>query len=104
MTAFRFSRRAEADLLSIGVYTLQTWGEVQTARYMNELEACCHMLAANPTLGRACDHVLPGLRRLEHERHVVFYLQEPGGIFISRILHQRMLPERHAIDDEEHEP
>jgi len=102
MAAFRFSRRAEADLLSTGLYTLHTWGEVQTARYMNELEACCHMLAANPNLGRVCDHVLPGLRRMEHERHVVFYLQG-AGILISRILHQRILPERHAIDDEEDE-
>ena len=102
MAAFRFSRRAEADLLSIGVYTLHTWGEEQTARYLNELEACCHMLAANPTLGRVCNHVLTGLRRLEHERRVVFYLQG-AGILISRILHQRILPERHAIDDEEHE-
>jgi hypothetical protein len=28
---FRFSRRAEADLLSIGEYTLRKWGETQAA-------------------------------------------------------------------------
>jgi hypothetical protein len=32
---------------------------------------------------------------------VVFYRQERGGILVSRILHERMLPERHAIDDRE---
>jgi toxin ParE1/3/4 len=99
--AFRFSRRAEADLLSIGLYTLRTWGEVQAARYINELEACCQMLARNPALGRACDEVRPGLRRMEHGKHIVFYRQKPGGILVSRILHQRMLPERHVIDDED---
>ena len=64
MAAFRFSGRAEADLLSIGAYTLRTWGEDQTIRYINDLEACCRMLADNPALGRACENVRPGLRRM----------------------------------------
>ena len=55
MAAFRFSRRAEADLLSIGDYTLRTWGDDQTTRYLGELEACCQLLADNPALGRRCD-------------------------------------------------
>ena len=101
MAAFRFTRRAEADLLSIGAYTLRTWGEDQTIRYLDDLEACCQMLADNPTLGRVCDDVRPGLRRMERGRHVVFYREDAGGILVSRILHQRMLPERHAIDDKD---
>jgi plasmid stabilization system protein ParE len=47
---FRFSRRAEADLLSIADYTLREWGKAQTARYIDELEDCCQMLADNPAL------------------------------------------------------
>ena len=99
MAAFRFSRRAEADLLGIGAHTLRTWGEDQAIRYLDDLEACCQMLADNPMLGRACDDVRPGLRRMERGRHVVFYREDTGGILVSRILHQRMLPERHAIDE-----
>jgi plasmid stabilization system protein ParE len=34
-------------------------------------------------------------------RHVVFYREDTRGILVSRILHQRMLPEGHAIDDAE---
>jgi plasmid stabilization system protein ParE len=34
---FRLSRLAEADLLSIGVYTVRTWGEAQTIPYIDEL-------------------------------------------------------------------
>jgi plasmid stabilization system protein ParE len=41
VAAFHFSRRAEADLLEIGSYTLQTWGIDQTIRYIDQLEACC---------------------------------------------------------------
>jgi toxin ParE1/3/4 len=99
VAAFRFSRRAEEDLLSIGAYTLRVWGEAQTDRYLGELEACCQLLAENPGLGRPCDYVRTGLRRMEHGKHVVFYHPEPGGILVSRLLHQGMLPGSHAIDD-----
>jgi toxin ParE1/3/4 len=101
---FRFSRRAEADLLSIGDYTLHKWGKPQALRYLAELEACCETLAANPAMGRRCDHVRRGLRRHEHGKHVLFYREERGGILVSRILHQRMLPERHDLDEEDAEP
>jgi plasmid stabilization system protein ParE len=48
-----------------------------------------------------CDTFALGLRRMERSKHVVFFRCEAGGILVSRILHQRMLPERHAIDDED---
>jgi toxin ParE1/3/4 len=100
VAGFRFSRRAEADLLSIiADYTLRTWGEAQADRYIGELETFCQMLADNPALGRPCDDIRPGLRRMEHGKHVVFYrLQKPGGTLVVRILHHRMLPKRQAID------
>jgi toxin ParE1/3/4 len=96
---FRFSRRAEADLLSIGDYTLRTWGKAQASRYLAGLEVLCQALADNSALGRACDDVRPGLRRLEHGKHVVFYRQELTGILVSRILHQSMLPDKHDTGD-----
>ena len=99
MALFRFSRRAEADLLSIGAYTVRTWGENQAIRYIDDLEASCQMLADNPALGRSCDDVRPGVRRMECGRHVVFYREDARGILVSRILHQRMLPDRQAIDE-----
>jgi toxin ParE1/3/4 len=101
MALLRFSRRAEADLLSIGAYTFRTWGQDQTIRYIDELEACCLVLAGNPALGRSCDDVRRGLRRMECGRHVVFYRQDAGGILVSRILHQRILPERHAFGEDD---
>ena len=100
MPIARYSRRAEADLLDIGAYTLDTWGTQQAVRYLNELETCCERLANEPSRGRPCDEIRPGLQRFEHGRHVVFYRQARGGILVSRILHQRMLPERHDMDDD----
>lgn len=100
MAACRFSRLAESDLIGIANYTLRTWGEDQTAKYIDDLEACCRRLTDNPSSGRSADHVRRGLRRMEQGKHVVFFRREPGGIIVSRILHERMLPERHPIDDE----
>jgi toxin ParE1/3/4 len=98
---FRFSHRAEADLFNIALYTFRTWGQTQTDRYVRQLEDCCQLLADNPALGRPCDEIRPGLRRMKQGKHVVFYREEPGGILISRILHQRMLPENQAIEDQD---
>jgi plasmid stabilization system protein ParE len=50
VATFRFSSRAEADLLEIGAYTLHKWGEDQTIRYIDDLETCCQQLADNPEL------------------------------------------------------
>ena len=101
MATYRFTRAAEADLMSIGMYTVRTWGLAQSERYLNDLEACCRRLADDPAAGRSCDHVRPGLRRMEQGKHVVFFRREPRGILVFRILHERMLPERHVIDEED---
>ena len=104
MARFRFSHRAEADLFNIGLYTFRTWGAIQTDRYIRQLEDCCQLLADNPTLGRPCDEIRPELRRMKQGKHVVFFRKELGGILISRILHQSMLPEKQAFDDEDDTP
>jgi toxin ParE1/3/4 len=98
---FRFSHRAEADLVGIGDHTLRTWGEVQAVRYLDALDAFCQVLAGNPSLGRSCEHIRRGLRRIESGQHVVFYRADARGILISRILHKRMLPDRYSMDDDD---
>lgn len=99
MATVRFSRDAKADLLSIGAYTLQTWGPAQAERYLDGLERCAKLLAGNPLLGRPCEWIRPGLYRFEKGRHVLFYRRQEDGILVSRILHQSMLPEHHSFED-----
>jgi toxin ParE1/3/4 len=55
------------------------------------------MLADNPMMGPSCDVISRGLRRMASGRHIIFYREAPNGILVSRILHQRMLPEKHDI-------
>ena len=100
MATIRFARLAEADLLDIGLYTNQTWGRKQCNRYLRQLEERCRQLADDPTRGRSCDEIRPGLRRIRVGKHVVFYREEPGGILVSPILHERMLPEKQAMEEE----
>jgi toxin ParE1/3/4 len=99
MPTLQFSRSARADLLNIGAYTLQVWGVAQAESYLAGLEGCAKLLADNPLLGRPCDWICPGLYRFEKGRHVFFYRCQDDGILISRILHQRMLPEQQPFED-----
>jgi toxin ParE1/3/4 len=91
---------ARADLKSISQFTFRTWGEEQANRYIRELRDCARMLAQSPMLGRRCDTVRPGYRRMEQGSHVIFYRQQGTGIFIGRILHQSMLTQKHVIEEE----
>jgi plasmid stabilization system protein ParE len=61
------------------------------------------MLADNPALGRSCQQILPGLRRMVHGKHAIFDRRETAGILVSRILHQRMLPSPSVFDDQDQE-
>lgn len=74
MAVFRFSVRAESDLMDITHYTLRVWGEDQALRYLNELEATCQQLA-------------------------IFYRRDPQGVLVCRILHRRTLPEWQPVTD-----
>jgi toxin ParE1/3/4 len=98
MATVQFSEGAKADLLRIGAFTIESWGAAQAERYLDGLEQCAKMLAGNPSLGRACAWIRPGLRRFEKGRHVVFYRRAGEGILISRVLHQSMLPEEQGCE------
>lgn len=95
---YRLSRAADADLKYIARYTFNTWGEDQTRRYIDDLRSCIEKLTVSPMMGRACDHIRPGFRRMEQGKHVILYRPEGNGVFISRILHQRMLPGKHILE------
>lgn len=82
-------------MLDIANYTLDNWGLDQAVRYTNRLYDDFDLLAGQPSLGRACESLAPGLRRFEVDKHVVFYLPAPAGILVVRIFHQSVLPMPH---------
>jgi toxin ParE1/3/4 len=86
------SVEAADDIDEIAAYTTNTWGWRQADHYLAKLEDGLDLLARNPSIGRSSDSIEAGLRRFEIGKHVVFYLPEPDGILVVRVLHQRMLP------------
>ncbi len=92
MRTYKLTRKANSDLREILLYTTDTWGDEQADRYLGLLLEGFDLIAQKPGLGRACDLLYPGLRRLERGKHVIFYRQDRNGVVISRILHQRRLP------------
>ncbi len=95
MAKFRLTKAARADLGEIARYTLERWGDHQRKRYLSQLDARFRQLARNPTHGIASDEIRPGYWRCSEGRHVIFYRIEDGTVEIIRVLHARMLPERH---------
>jgi toxin ParE1/3/4 len=95
---YRLSTLARLDLVEIADYTVDTWGLEHAERYLDSLEACFRSLVGNPGLGRPCEKIRKGLRRFEHEKHVIFYRSDEDGIFIVRILHHAMLPDPRLME------
>lgn len=87
----RYSTVAEQDLQNIIDYTVAQWGEAQADNYLSNLIASCELVEKMPKLGRSCKAIHPAAYRIERGQHVILYLQEPTGIFVCRVLHQRML-------------
>jgi toxin ParE1/3/4 len=89
------ARAALADLDAITDYTIERWGNMQAATYLDALEALLTDLARRPLTGRKRNDLAPGLFSYPFESHVVFYARAPFGIRVVRILHRRQDAARH---------
>ena len=76
---------------------MDVWGGKQAEVYLDSFVDCFVRIAKAPTIGRSCDSVHSGFRRIEQGKHVIFYKSDREGVFISRVLHQSMLPTRHEF-------
>ncbi len=95
MADYSLSSKAAADLEGIYEYTIPHFGLEQARVYLLGLHERFQMLAEQPTQGRTADELAPGLRRVEYQSHVVFYLSKDDRVRIVRVLHQRMDVTRH---------
>lgn len=88
MTRYRLAPRALADLKSISADTQREWGRQQRLKYQDDLEDCFKSLAQMPDIGRDVSHIRKGFRAYPKGSHVIYYIQEGGGIAVARILNQ----------------
>ena len=95
MTRYILRPRAQRDLDEIWDYSAANWGVDPAEFYVGQIWRVVKILADDPRLGRACDHIRPGYRKYPSGSHFVFYQPIEGGIDVVRILHQRMDFDRH---------
>ena len=99
MRRFHLQREAEADLLDIGRHTEERWGRDQRLKYLAALDRRFHLLAADPSLGKSCEEIYPGLRRARQGSHVIYFRYARGQTKIVRVLHEKMLPRLHLEEE-----
>ena len=91
MRRFDLTNSASADLKSIARFTQSRWGVRQRNAYLKEMDQIFRSLAENPQMGRPCDEIREGYRKLPHREHVVYYKQPTEDeVLIVRILHGTM--------------
>ncbi|WP_280212185.1 type II toxin-antitoxin system RelE/ParE family toxin [Nocardia cyriacigeorgica] len=96
MSRYLLSPAAQADLEEIYDYTCDRWDHDQAETYLREIQHAIERAAANPRIGRPCDDIRSGYRRLTAGSHTLYYRLTPAGqVDVVRVLHQRMDVDRH---------
>ena len=97
MPQYKYTEQAENDLESITDYTLKNWGPRQADIYLDGLEDLAQNLADSPDLGTNRDALIQGMISFPYASHILYYLKQPHGITVVRVLHKRMDPQRHLF-------
>ncbi len=95
MRNLRISCRAANDLAEIADYTIAEFGIAQARRYRALFDTCFESLSERPGLGASAGKIVPGLRRIRQQAHIVFYTCSEDEILIVRVLHHSMDFQRH---------
>lgn len=77
---------AELDAIEIWVRVARHNADAAD-RLIDRFTAAINLLAGQPELGRAADHLLPGLRSFPIGDYLIFYRRTDDGVFIVRIIH-----------------
>ena len=99
---WRLTRAAEASLIDIAKWTVETFGPRQAAAYEEDLFAVCRDIAADTAVSKDCrrliDPNLPEDLRLSRAgQHFVIFIEDAAQVIIIEFLHGRTdLPRRLA--------
>lgn len=88
---------AEQDLEEIWTFTCRQWNTEQANRYIDRLTDAFNDLANSPKTAPTCDHIRPGYRRRNTERHIIYFRITSDGIAVIRVLHERMDALRYLV-------
>jgi len=79
-------RQAEEDLLAIAQYIAKDNPSAAVV-WLDKLDETLSLLARQPQLGEAVDHIRPDLRRISHGDYLLFYEPRKAGIGLVRVIH-----------------
>jgi toxin ParE1/3/4 len=94
LSQVHYSQAAISDIDKIWDYTFERYGVEQAERYTREFHKTCKDLASGRKAGRPVFE-RDGYLRYATARHVVFFRERSDGIFVVRILHERLDLARH---------
>lgn len=90
MGVYKLSRKAEIDLAAMYEFGIYKFGLTQAQQYFYAMHDAFDVLAENMDSGRDASEFIPDLKRFSCKAHTIFYLQTTIGIYIIRVLSQRM--------------
>jgi plasmid stabilization system protein ParE len=99
---WRLTRVAEASLIDIANWTVETFGPRQAAAYEEDLIALCRDIAAGTALSQDCRRLIDptlseDLRIARAGQHFVIFIEDAEQVIIVEFLHGRAdLPQRLA--------
>lgn len=110
---WRLTKGAEASLLDIAQWTIETFGPRQAAAYENDLIATCREIAAGTAVSQDCRRIIDpnlpeDLRFSRAGQHFVVFIEDAEQVVVIEFLHSRSdLPRRlaalsHLKPDREH--
>ena len=95
MIKLYLSPRAIEDLEEIYEYTLLTWGFTQADRYQDLLFHSMNSILEKPQIGSKYPYKKGDYRKLNSNKHIIFYKIEKMKCIVMRILHEKMDFESH---------
>ncbi|GHC39218.1 hypothetical protein GCM10007291_46140 [Gemmobacter nanjingensis] len=99
---WRLTTQAEASLIEIARWTIETFGPRQAAAYEDDLIATCRGIAAGTALSQDCRRLVDpdlaeNLRFTRAGQHFVVFIEDADQVIIVDFLHSRAdLPRRLA--------
>jgi len=90
MLKLLLSPKAIIDVEEIFEFTYLTWGISQAEKYQDELFDSMITISNNPKIGSLYYHKKGNYRKLNVNRHLIFYRLTEQECIVIRILHERM--------------
>ena len=91
---WRLTRQAEASLLDIALWTIETFGPRQAQAYEEDLIARCSGVASSTVASQSCRAIIDpdlkeDLRVARSGQHFIVFVEDEASVVIVDFLHSR---------------